>query len=430
VVAGVVGTVLIAIVTLFNLDQVTSRALAHDAFQLAAASSFLAGCIFRLTRFDRTGERHTLLTAVAFGVLAVLATPVGNLASEVVSGRLETPTGLAVHGLGTVTCLLLLRPSVMTRGVSAGRTTSRRFGLAAAVVLGLGLVAVLVSMGLTELLEDHASAQIGDVPFSHVLFEVSLTEGWLTLGLLAARGDAQRPWAQRLGPLLVSLGVVELLRSLGDLRFGWWGLAAGALLASAAMMAAHMAFLDMVGAGGFTVAPTASRRELSLPAVVEDVRPLDVADAVAAVVQRFRNEGLDIRLRRAGAGEACGRATDLTVAVEALLDNAARYATGSPVDVHVVAISDRVEVSVIDHGPGLSALAAETALAGAAFGGGGGLSLARELMRRSDGDLLLRNRIGGATFVLTLPTSDPDREVSDVEVTVRPRIERRVRARV
>jgi signal transduction histidine kinase len=186
----------------------------------------------------------------------------------------------------------------------------------------------------------------------------------------------------------------------------------------------------MVGAGGFTVAPTASRRELSLPAVVEDVRPLDVADAVAAVVQRFRNEGLDIRLRRAGAGEACGRATDLTVAVEALLDNAVRYATGSPVDVHVVAISDRVEVSVIDHGPGLSALAAETALAGAAFGGGGGLSLARELMRRSDGDLLLRNRIGGATFVLTLPTSDPDREVSDVEVTVRPRIERRVRARV
>jgi signal transduction histidine kinase len=197
-------------------------------------------------------------------------------------------------------------------------------------------------------------------------------------------------------------------------------------------MAAHMAYLDMVEAGGFIETPDVDVRgsRLVLPAVVEDVRPLDVAGVVTAVVERFREDGLDIRLRQAGAGEACGRATDLAVAVESLLDNAGRFAPTSPVDVHVVAISDRVEVSVIDRGPGLSALTAETALADPAYGGGGGLSVARELMRRSGGDLLLRNRIGGASFVLTLPTSDADRRRSHAEVTVRPRAERRVGTRV
>ena len=436
-VAGVVGTALIALVTLFNLDQVTSRALAHDAFQLAAASSFLAAATFRLTRFERTGERHTLMTAIAFGVLAVLATPVANLTSQVVPGRFESPTGLVVRGVGAALVLVLLRTAVATGGPTGVRRTPRRMALAAAVVaVALGGLVVLVSLGLTRVLEDHTTYQLSVAPFTHVLFEVSLTTGWLSLGLLAARSDGTRPWAQRLGPLLVSLGVVELLRSLGHMRDGWWDLAATALLASAAMIAAHMAYVDMVEAGGFATEPTTLQPgdRMPLPPVADDLGDLDVAALVTGVVERFRNRGLEIRLRQGGAGDARGRAQDLVVALEALLTNAAQHAAASPVDVHVVAISERVEVSVIDRGPGLSAATAESVLSGAAAEGRGGLALARQLMQRNGGDLALRNRIGGATFLLVLPTQDvarrtPHRGTAKAAHATHGRVERRVHVR-
>ena len=114
---------------------------------------------------------------------------------------------------------------------------------------------------------------------------------------------------------------------------------------------------------------------------------------------------------RGGAGFAHARSGDLTVALEKLLVNAHTYATHSPVTVHVVAIGPRIEISVADHGPGMSAAAADSAFGSAEVGRGSGLGLhmARALMQRNGGDLELRNRIGGTTFVLTLPAAEDQR---------------------
>jgi nitrogen-specific signal transduction histidine kinase len=64
-----------------------------------------------------------------------------------------------------------------------------------------------------------------------------------------------------------------------------------------------------------------------------------------------------------------------------------------------------VEISVSDRGPGLSADTAERAFA--AHGGdrdtGLGLHVARSLVTGNGGELELRSRIGGATFVISLP---------------------------
>ena len=68
---------------------------------------------------------------------------------------------------------------------------------------------------------------------------------------------------------------------------------------------------------------------------------------------------------------------------------------------HVVAIDARIEISVTDRGPGMSAVDATRAV--------GGLHVARALMARNGGGLELRNRIGGTTFVLVLPAAEDQR---------------------
>jgi signal transduction histidine kinase len=60
---------------------------------------------------------------------------------------------------------------------------------------------------------------------------------------------------------------------------------------------------------------------------------------------------------------------------------------------------------VTDRGPGLGPVAADEIFGETARASGRALVLARDLLRRNGGDLTLRNRIGGATFVLSLPAA-------------------------
>ena len=101
-----------------------------------------------------------------------------------------------------------------------------------------------------------------------------------------------------------------------------------------------------------------------------------------------------------------------------LLENAVKYAPDSPVEVKAIALANRVEVSVIDHGFGIPAGQRErifhrfTQLEGSATrtrgGTGLGLNIVKGLAEAMKGGVEMRDTSGGgATFVVTLPRTAP-----------------------
>jgi signal transduction histidine kinase len=199
---------------------------------------------------------------------------------------------------------------------------------------------------------------------------------------------------------------------------GSWTMPAVALLSSVAMITAHASYVDLADAA--RVAAHIGRRASDLGAgatavlsstgdPTEPRADVEVTALVHAVAHRRALAGQEVRVR-GGAGYAHVRATDVVAALERLLVNAHTHAPQSPVTVHVVAIGSRIEVSVADRGPGMSAAAA-SAFGSAQVGRGDGLGLhvARALMARNGADLELRNRIGGTTFVLSLPAAEDQR---------------------
>jgi two-component system sensor histidine kinase KdpD len=106
-----------------------------------------------------------------------------------------------------------------------------------------------------------------------------------------------------------------------------------------------------------------------------------------------------------------------------LLDNARGYAPGSPVQVAARQDGDRIELRVVDHGPGIPVPERERVFdqfyrlkggGGRPEGTGMGLAICRGIVQAHGGALRVETTPGGgATFVLSLPVSpvSPDMEV-------------------
>jgi len=143
--------------------------------------------------------------------------------------------------------------------------------------------------------------------------------------------------------------------------------------------------------------------------------PIDLAVAAAAAHRRWeplaREQGRAVVLAPpSGAALASAARADVDRALDALVENALRYApAGSTVELR--AVGDTIEV--LDEGPGIAPDEAEAVFerfhrgtAGRRTPGGTGLGLtiARTLARRWAGDVAIANRIeGGARAVLRLP---------------------------
>ena len=74
-----VSTALVTAVALFNVDEVSSSALALDAFRLGASALFLAAGLLRLARWRVTTDPHSALLAAAMLCSASSRLPLGNL---------------------------------------------------------------------------------------------------------------------------------------------------------------------------------------------------------------------------------------------------------------------------------------------------------------------------------------------------------------
>jgi two-component system OmpR family sensor kinase len=122
--------------------------------------------------------------------------------------------------------------------------------------------------------------------------------------------------------------------------------------------------------------------------------------------------GWPVRWELADDLEAWGRPAELAQVVYGLLENATRYAPGSPIDVSARADGAFVLVRVDDRGPGIER-GARDAIFERGFraardrrdGNGLGLYIARSMLRRTEGDLWVEPRIGGgSSFVVAVPT--------------------------
>jgi signal transduction histidine kinase len=159
----------------------------------------------------------------------------------------------------------------------------------------------------------------------------------------------------------------------------------------------------------------------------QPTRDFDVADVLGMVVETRRAQGTHIEVYGGGHLHAHGRPDDLATALQNLLVNAEVHAPGSPVVIRVAGTPEAVEVLVSDWGPGLTDDEAEQAFdrgarGQASPGTGLGLHIARSVMRDQGGDLELRSRRDGATFVLTVPAATPSPpELRPVDAPVIPR---------
>ena len=403
VVAVTISTAMVASVTLFNVREVSTPALTYDAFRLSAAALFLAAGLLRLRRWKLTLDRTSALMSAAFVVLGVLSLPLNNLAGQIVTTGAESGMSLLTHALGSLLALWLVHRGLTVDGTGE-RAAGQRFGLGSLARPACVLAAAVLAVTLLSTDRGRSAGTVG--------VELMIALAWWHKGFLAARRDATQPWAGRVAPLLGSLGAVEILRAADTLQPGTWSLPGAALLASVAITALHSAYVDLSEVAlrpvPATGPPAGSQRR---PARRADRR---LASRLPGLRRRERRDlGRDEprtpQTRRSGSAAAAAPRTAVPRTSprcsSELLSNAQRYAPRSPVTLQMVEIAGRIEISVSDLGPGMSAADAYRALDDPAPDALTGLRAARALLESSGGRLELRNRIGGTTFVSVLPAA-------------------------
>jgi len=145
------------------------------------------------------------------------------------------------------------------------------------------------------------------------------------------------------------------------------------------------------------------RRRIALREVVHE--------AVQAELRGLTDAGVELELRADAEPVVEVQPALMTTAIANLLRNAALYAPGAPVVVHMLIEGPLAVVHVMDHGPGLTAEELERVFERFERtdrrkpGLGLGLPLAREIARRHGGDLTLHPRTPGLCATLRVPSA-------------------------
>ncbi|GAA1529089.1 sensor histidine kinase [Nocardioides humi] len=140
----------------------------------------------------------------------------------------------------------------------------------------------------------------------------------------------------------------------------------------------------------------------------DQIQSVDVDDVVAPLVATHRARSRKVSWRPSGA-RALGSADVLAEALNVLLDNAAAHGTPDDIRIEVRTVDHRLQVAVVDGGPGVGdrmrrQLFARGARRPGSTGRGIGLHVARARLRDGGGDLRL-DRAAPTRFVIELPAA-------------------------
>jgi signal transduction histidine kinase len=103
---------------------------------------------------------------------------------------------------------------------------------------------------------------------------------------------------------------------------------------------------------------------------------------------------------------------DIAEALTNIIENALKYAPGSPIAVTIARTDDRIVVTIADRGPGMTSEEARNAFErfyrgetrGEVSGSGLGLAIAKRGVERARGTIRLHSTPGaGTTFIIELP---------------------------
>ena len=374
-------------------EDLSPDALARDTFALGAAALFLAAAVLRIARWRVTTDPHSGLLGAAMVALCLITLPLGNLAG----------LGLAARALGTAVCLALaLRAMTVT---DEGRPTSwARTLLVSAVTALVGLAGLA---GLAAVTPERVSgpALLGAV------VEVALAGTWLAIGLAASLRDAVQPWAGRVAPLYASLGLVELLHALDQLRPGAWALPSSALLASVAMITAHSAYVDLLDAARLAAAVDQRTRQISLGTQVDAEDAGDRAGRPTSTSPRWWPPPCSPASRPARrSGSAAVPASRTRAPATWPWRSSGCSPTRRPTRPTARSPCTSSRSAGASRSPWPTAgRACQRSTRTGPVADLQRLGARRTMMARNGGRLELRNRIGGTTFVLVLPAAEDQR---------------------
>lgn len=371
-----------------------------------AAALFLAGGVLRVARWRIAGDTRSGLMGAGLLVVGGLLFPLADVAAALTSTQADSLLVAFLRGVPTLVVLTLV--AMALAGHEPGEALPvRPLLVAAAACTGLGGLLV----GLAELWLPVALT--GD-ELARALLSVVLAAGWATAGIGAGLRSAAYPWAGRVAPLLLAMGVAELLRGLAP-HDSAVGAIAAAVSVTVAVLAAYGALVDLVEASAaqdehlesFARALTQAHAVVSDQTAWREGMVHDAHNAIAglraAMLVLSRHDGpadpavdnlrsaafdelghlehliarcdeadtvdyrLDSVVRRAVETRSAlgmtaelitfpcwshGRPADVTTALQNLLVNAQRHG-GGEVTVRVDPLGDRVRVTVADRGPGL-----------------------------------------------------------------------------
>lgn len=147
--------------------------------------------------------------------------------------------------------------------------------------------------------------------------------------------------------------------------------------------------------------------EVSRDFAEQDSVELNLCDLLAEVVGEFAHTGVEIRGRKGADCHLRIRPLALKRILANLVDNAVRYGEGQPIDIEYRIETDRVEICVLDHGPGIPESEREAVFrpfhrlepsrSSRTGGSGLGLAIVRQLANANSWQVELFPRQGGGT---------------------------------
>jgi signal transduction histidine kinase len=207
-------------------------------FVLALASAcFLTAGVMRLARWRLAAEPHSALAGAALMVMGGLCLPLGGLALLFPGDHDGSLVGPATRTLAELVAVALLVRALTAHDVSSAERPGRLLPGIFLLVTGFFVLLVVAQ----EIAPPTANGQ--------ALWAVSLAAvralAWFGVALYAASRAQKLPWARRLAPLLLGMGLAEALRGLDLGRMGIWTFAALLLCMSMAALSTRAALLDL-----------------------------------------------------------------------------------------------------------------------------------------------------------------------------------------